>query len=213
MHNNVLAIAFLRFFSILMSIDSLSKKTFFSSSHATIERHQFLHGKMMSCFPSSWMSKAVKPLRNLSDRTIITDIVYLPSFFDREGFAALQPITDDDHFLSQLADTGFIVHCLSPITSKDSVLLCDEAIRWIVHERKQLTARNLAIIADELACMHLLHYLRKYALPLSIPTSTNTLSTTMMSFTRMDIGAIICIDPAPITAWYTRKGRKLLLQR
>lgn len=131
----------------------------------------------------------------------ISHIVYIPSIVSKvyvdvtEAFWYL-----DDSFLSLLCDRGYVIHILEPTLHLEHSPLprIDEVIHHVLH-RYDVIGRNLALIGHELSSIHVLNYLTEVALP--------------MSPQRVDIGAVILLDNAPIHALYSFQGKRNLWKR
>lgn len=179
------------------------------SSFSTVRRLSLHHGTILSSLPSGWLAKATKPIRFDQSDVHISNVLYLPSFFDLEGENIADAVVDDGHFVSHLCDRGFAVHTLMPFSSKDATGLLSEALSVLTGTRIGLgineeragrtTPRNIAIIGHELSCHQLLSFLSEVALP--------------MSPNRVDIGAVVLLDPPPIQSLLSKEGRRRILQR
>ena len=154
-------------------------------SYVSIERKTFTTCQTISLYPAGWMAKAVKTMRR--DVQYIKEIIYLPNTIPPLLAAdSAAHCLDDDHVVSRLVDQGFVVHCLvdlkpSSRLSQDFIAALREVLKW---RAEKTAARSLCLVANELSCTHLLSYLAEIALP--------------MTSRRVDIGAVVLIDPAPL---------------
>lgn len=126
------------------------------------------------------MVKAVKSIRR--DKQYIKEVIYVPTTLPPVLAAdASTHGTDDDHLASFLADQGYIVHCILDLLPSTYTAAIGEVLKW----RSLVTPpRSLAVVSNELSCSRFLSYLADVALP--------------MGASRMDIGAVVLIDPPPL---------------
>ena len=149
-------------------------------NYVRVERRTFSSCRTISLYPEGWMVKAVKSMRR--DDQYIKEVVYIPSTLPPVLAAdASTHASDDDHLASYLADQGFIVHCLLDLLPSTFTASVAEVLKW-----RSLTTppRSLAVVSHELSCSRLLSYLADVALP--------------MGTSRVDIGAVVLIDPPPL---------------
>lgn len=206
-------------FTVATFADS-SRKTFAPTwsdrtyGYSFVERSQLEYGNVVSMIPKGWLASASKVARPDHNKPRITDIIYMPSFFSVNESSSFDAVLEDDHFTSLLCDEGFTVHSINPHKAKDSKSLFRDIIfqltnKWQPKVQQGLsgstpignaiTGRNLALVGCELSCIHLLNYLSETALPMSVR--------------RVDIGAVVLIDPPPLSSLLSSHGRLRILSR
>jgi hypothetical protein len=139
-------------------------------------------------------------MKPLNSNSYIKEIVYIPSFFNFILDRTVTSCVDDDHFCSILCDKGFTVHVVD-YKHKDSmndVLL--DVINWRVREWR-VSPRNLCILGQELSVPKVLAFLAEVAFPFKANS------------TRLDVGAVVLIDPPPLYSLGTSRERVRLLER
>ena len=182
----------LLFFLKFLSLRSYSLK---ESNYCSVLRTRLQHSEIISLYPKGWMTKAIKPFQK-KDHNYITDIIWTPSRFTLAESDFPENLVDDDHFCSRLADIGFVVHIVSKTSDKQILHAISEAVKW---RSSKVLPRNIALLANELSTIHNINYLSTIALP--------------MTSSRVDIGAVILLDPLPINSLLTEQGRNQIISR
>lgn len=207
-----------RFVAVAAFTDT-SRKTFSPTwsdrtyGYSFVERSRLEFGNVVSMVPKGWLPSASKAARPYHNKPRITDIVYMPSFFSVNESSSFDAILEDEHFTSLLCDEGFTIHSINPYKAKDSKTMFKDIVFELLTKQRSTgqvkqcsavigsaaTGRNLALVGCELSCIHLLNYLSETALP--------------MSTRRVDIGAVVLIDPPPLPSLLSSHGRLRILSR
>lgn len=141
----------------------------YSAKRVSIVRQSLKFGTVISARPGNSIWKIARSNPELGSLQI-SDIIYIPSFLDREAYDPLDLAVDDEFFTSILCDKGFIVHTVVPRKSEDYVRMLSAFVYQLIHGEtesggdtyqsgRRISARNIAVVGHELSCSHLLTYL------------------------------------------------------
>jgi hypothetical protein len=167
------------------------------SNYVSVHHKSLQLSKICSLLPQSWIAKAMKPA---TTNAYIKEIIYVPSQLSLSGGSRsdIKSCCQDDHFCSLLCDKGFTVHIIDYSLSTPMNDVLEEVVRWRIREHR-VQPRSLAILAHELIIPKTLSFLAEVALP--------------MRPNRVDLGAVVLLDPPPLYALMTPRGRKQVLER
>lgn len=133
---------------------------------------------------------------------------------------------DDDHMSSIMCEEGYNVHIISLDVHYSNVATqiyaLDRVMKMLIPSRTvsssappsepSVCARNVAIISSELSCVSTLRYLTEIALPFTIRASSSAEDAPYIQ-ERFDVGAVVLMDPPPMSSLYSTIGRRKLLDR
>lgn len=146
--------------------------------------------------PSGWLTRAFAVKQGT---TSIKEAIYVPSPILFDIFDDAKNAREDEHICSQLVDQGITVHALTDLCTYSSSEYCDALCEVLELRMKSVPLRSVALIATELSSVTALNFLAHRALP--------------MTPCRMDIGALVLIDPPPLTALYSPEGKINMLTK
>lgn len=217
-------------FVIILILMQLHAFYSMSSDHYfTISRTSLRSVNLVSLYPQGWLTRAIKSSTFQSGNRI-REIIFVPSIFTAKECDEFSSCVDDDHFCSLLCDAGYIVHILDPMKKTDTETILNaldeenhliysikEAVEWRTITNK-LPARNVALMGSELSVAAVLSYLsevipHKFAVIFSSRSFITYQVALPMASTRVDIGAAILLDPLPINALHSSKGRSGILEK
>eukprot|EP01041_Mallomonas_annulata_P002568 gene2568-5011_t len=170
------------------------------NTYLNIQRKQLQNSKVITLSPRGWLNRSLKATGLVNNRATssikVKEIIYIPNTIPLLWSDDLELCTEDDHMCTILCDQGFVVHCMSPISINNFDAAVSEVMKW----RSEFTsARSMAIVAQELSIPRLLTWLAETALP--------------MTSRRVEVGAVVLIDPPPLQSLSMSEGRMRILRR
>jgi len=151
--------------------------------------------------PADWLSRAGTARKAGSLR--IKEVVVVPSLLPVNPFEL--EFEDDDHLCSQLCDGGLVVHTLThcaeslPKHGLDVNKATESALLELFAHRTAagVPSRSICVVGWGLSALWVLNFLADRALP--------------MGTERLDVGAVVLIDPPSISATYIPEEREALV--